>query len=67
MKRIAPPLAVVATVMVAALLLQLQGRGWRCACGRLLLWVGDAWSADTSQHLLHPYSFTHLLHGFLFC
>ena len=38
-----------------------------CSCGQLLLWVGEAWSSNTSQHLLDPYSFTHLLHGFVFC
>ncbi len=38
-----------------------------CSCGQLLLWVGEAWSSNTSQHLFDPYSFTHLLHGFVFC
>lgn len=66
MKRIWPYLAVGAALAVAACLLQRQGRFWICSCGRLLLWVGDAWSPDTSQHLLDPYSFTHVLHGFVF-
>ena len=51
----------------AVFALRLQGRLWFCSCGRFLPWVGDAWSADTSQHLFDPYSFTHLLHGFAFC
>ncbi|MGH8006400.1 MAG: DUF2585 family protein [Candidatus Binatia bacterium] len=59
-------LAIMTTVVMAALQLRSQGRLWWCACGRLLVWVGDAWSADTSQHLLDPYSLTHVLHGFLF-
>jgi len=29
--------------------------------------VGDVWSAENSQQLLDPYSFTHVLHGFIFC
>jgi hypothetical protein len=47
--------------------LRSQGRLWLCACGYFLLWSGDAWSSDNSQHLLDPYSFTHVLHGFMFC
>lgn len=65
-KKIWPWLAILTTVVIAAFQLRSQGRLWQCACNRLLLWVGDAWSADTSQHLLDPYSFTHVLHGFLF-
>ena len=62
----ATALAVALVAAVAAVVLRLEGRLWLCACGRLLPWVGDAWSADTSQHLFDPYSFTHVLHGFAF-
>jgi hypothetical protein len=31
------------------------------------MWQGDTWSVENSQQLLDPYSFTHLLHGFIFC
>jgi hypothetical protein len=51
----------------AALELHRQGRLWTCACGRVLAWTNEAWSAETSQQLFDPYSFTHLLHGFAFC
>lgn len=27
--------------------------------------LGDVWGPNNSQHLLDPYSFTHLLHGFV--
>ena len=50
-----------------AYILRSQGRLWRCSCDYLLIWSGDPWSSDNSQHLLDPYSFTHLLHGFLLC
>ena len=60
-------LAVVAVLAATALLLRAQGRLWACDCGRLLLWVSDAWGADTSQHLADPYSLTHVLHGVAFC
>ena len=57
----------VAVLAATAAQLRAQGRAWFCACGRLLVWTGDAWSADTSQHLFDPYSFTHVLHGLAFC
>lgn len=54
-------------ISLTILWLRFSGRRWSCACGEFLIWVGDAWSAHTSQHLFDPYSFTHLLHGFVFC
>jgi uncharacterized membrane protein YjdF len=30
------------------------------------VWTSDAWGSQTSQLFLDPYSFTHLLHGFMF-
>ena len=60
-------LAVLSILSLTVYLLRSQGRLWRCSCGRFLLWSGNIWSADNSQHFLDPYSFTHLLHGFLFC
>ena len=38
-----------------------------CSCGQVRLWVGSTWSPENSQQFLDPYSFTHLLHGFIFC
>lgn len=47
--------------------LWLLGRIWWCEFDSpVYLWTPDAWSQHTSQHLLDPYAFTHLLHGFLF-
>lgn len=31
-----------------------------------MIWSGNTCSSDNSQHFLDPYSFTHVLHGFLF-
>ena len=58
---------VAATLAATAWQLRAQGRAWVCSCGRLLFWTGEAWGADTSQHLFDPYSFTHALHGIIFC
>ena len=61
-----PVFAIVASFVATALLLRLEGRLWLCACGSLRLWSGQICSANNSQHFLDPYSFTHVLHGFLF-
>ena len=62
-----PWFAILVVLLGTALILRGQGRLWRCSCDYLLVWSGDPWSSDNSQHLLDPYSFTHLLHGFLLC
>jgi hypothetical protein len=62
-----PGLILAAVLAATAMLLHAQGRLWLCSCGYLLFWTGNAWSADNSQHFSDPYSFTHLLHGFMFC
>ena len=62
-----PWLAVVAVLLATTLQLHLQGRLWVCSCGHFALWVGDAWGHDTSQQLFDPYTFTHVLHGFVVC
>lgn len=65
-KKLWPALAIVAAFIAAAILLRLEGRLWICSCGRLQVWAGQICSSDNSQHFLDPYSFTHVLHGFLF-
>ncbi|MDD2237979.1 MAG: DUF2585 family protein [Kiritimatiellae bacterium] len=54
-------------VLITLLVLRLEGRVVWCACRSPSLWAGDIWSAHNSQHLFDPYSFTHILHGMLFC
>lgn len=42
-----------------------QGRLWICSCGSIRAWVQDPYSSENSQQLFDPYTFTHVLHGFL--
>ena len=59
-------LPIVAAFIATAILLRLEGRLWICACGKFLFWAGKVCSDENSQQLLDPYSFTHVLHGFMF-
>ena len=43
-----------------------MGRSLLGPDGRLGLWEGNIWSAECSQRLADPYSFSHLAHGILF-
>jgi hypothetical protein len=42
------------------------GQPFVAASGRILLWVNDPFSLDTSQQLADWYSFSHIIHGFIF-
>jgi hypothetical protein len=53
-------------VGVGALTLHLMGHRLWCACGSPAPWSWDIWSPHNSQHLIDPYTFTHVLHGVLF-
>lgn len=60
-------------VIAAALLLAIQiavlhafGQPFLSASGRILLWVNDPFSPDNSQQLADWYSFSHIIHGFIF-
>ena len=66
MKKAAPWLMLALAIVLAAAALRLQGRFWICSCGYVALWCGDINSSGNSQHLFDPYTFTHVIHGFLF-
>ena len=61
------PFAICAAIAAAmAMILRIDGRIWWCKSGDAAIYINDAWnSSHTSQHLLDPYTFTHILHGVL--
>ena len=56
----------VAVMLLAVVYLRWQGRVWWCECGQLTPISLSVNSQHNSQHLLDPYSLSHLLHGVLF-
>ncbi len=52
-------------VIAAMFTLRFEGRVWWCEAGDYSPWAWDIWSKHNSQHLIDPYSFTHILHGVL--
>lgn len=52
-------------ILTAVVLLLLQGRVWWCQAGDMVPWSWNIWSTHNSQHIIDPYSFTHVLHGVL--
>lgn len=52
-------------IVVSTVLLVWQGRVWWCQAGDYSPWAWNIWTTHNSQHIIDPYSFTHVLHGVL--
>jgi hypothetical protein len=55
-----------ALVGIQIAVLHAFGQPFIAASGRILFWVSDPFSPDMSQQLADWYSFSHIIHGFIF-